>query len=221
MIRSMGRQIAVVLVGLAGAVGIVGPTPAGAAAPLPVQVQFKELGALAGCPGGTFVNFEPNPITAPSFMLVSPGPSPCPAGIALVQNPDTTGASRGSAVSLPLQASSCSTAQALFGEVADMLGAPIGVPGVASPPVSIDPSGICPDADGAFAALEGALATVPVVPGSVGLVLQPQSGHEVIVAFLEGDPDKPIVIGSVNVPQVLVLVPSRTPGVSVIACRFC
>jgi len=198
MIGSMSRRLAVVLVGLASAVGtVVGATPAGAAGTglLPVQVQLKEAGALAGCPGGSFVNFEPDPTSAPSFMLVNPGPSPCPAGIALVQNP---GASRGSAVSLPLQASSCATAQAIFTQVAGLLGAPVGVPGVAPPPVSIDPTGVCPGADVAFAALQGTLAKVPDVPGSVGLVLQPRFGHEVIVAYLEGNPDTPIVIGSVN-----------------------
>jgi len=256
MVGSMSRRIAAVLVGLAVAVGtVVGATPVGATAPLPIQVQLKELGALAGCPGGTFVNFEPDPTAAPSFMLVNPGPSPCPRGIALVQNPDAAGAARGSAVSLPLQASSCSAAQALFAQVADLLGAPAGVPGVAPSPVSIDPTGVCPESDAAFAALQGALSTVPVVPGSVGRVLQPQSGHEVIVAFLEGnpdqpivigsvnftgtapagvlvekevivaflegDPDKPIVTGSVNVPQLLVLAPSGTLGVSVISCRLC
>jgi hypothetical protein len=245
------------MVGLASSVGVaVGATPARATGPsgLPVQVQLQEPGALAGCPGGTFVNFEPDPNSAPSFLLVAPGPSPCPAGIALVQNPHATGASPGAAVSLPLQASSCSTAQALFAQIAALLGEPAGVPGVA-PPTSIDPTGACPDADAAFSALQGALTTVPVIPGAVGFVL-PRFGFEVIVAFLEGNPDQPIVIGTVNFPgpatapagvfvvkevvvtfvdgdpdqpivigsanpQFFVLVPSATPGVSVIACRLC
>jgi hypothetical protein len=255
MVGSMSRGLAVVLVALASAVGTVVVAPPAAAAGLsPVQIQLTERGTLAACPGGTIVDFEPDPTGAPSFMLVNPGPAPCPAGIALVQNPDATGTSGGSAVALPLQASSCSTAESLFTHVADLLGAPGGLPGVAAP-VSIDPTGVCPAADVAFAVLQNGLASVPVVPGSVGLVVQPRNGHEVIVAFLEGDPDKPIVIGSVfstgiapagvlvvrelivafldgdpdkpivigtaTVPQVLVLVPSQTPGVSVISCRFC
>jgi hypothetical protein len=201
MIGSRNKRIAVALVGFASAVGIlVGATPARAIGPsaVPVQVQLNERGALAGCPGGAFVNFEPDPTSAPSFTLVNPGPSPCPPGIALVQDPDGTGASRGSAVSLPVQASSCSTAQAIFTQVADLLGGPAGVPGVAPAAASIDPTGVCPEADAAFAAVQAALARVPVVPGSRGLVLQPQFGHEVIVAFLQGDPDQPIVIGSLN-----------------------
>jgi len=200
MIGSMSGRIAVVSVGLATAVGVVaGAAPARAAVPtqLPVQVQLNEQGALAGCPGGTFVNFEPDPTSAPSFMLVNPGPSPCPVGIALVQNPDAIGASRGSAVSLPLQSTSCSTAQALFTQVADLLGTPAGVPGVAPAAVSIDPAGVCLGADAAFAAVQSALGRVPLVPRSVGLVLAPQRGQDVIVAFLEGDPDQPIVIGSI------------------------
>jgi uncharacterized protein involved in type VI secretion and phage assembly len=104
-------------------------------------------------------------------------------------------------------------------------------------------------------ALQAALASVPVVPGSVGVVMRPRIGQEVIVAFLQGDPDTPIVIGSINtlgiapaglllqkevivafedgdpdrpivigsvyVPQLVVLVPSDTPGVSDVSCRFC
>jgi hypothetical protein len=200
MIGSMSRRTAVVLVALVSAVGmVVSATPARAAVPnpLPVQVQLNEQGARAGCPGGTFVNFEPDPASAPSFMLVNPGPSPCPAGMALLQNPHAIGASRGSAVSLPLQASSCSAALALFTQVADVLGTPAGVPGIAPAAVSIDPTGICPEVDAAFASVQGALTRVPVVPGSVGIVFQPRSGQEVIVAFLEGDPDQPIVIGSI------------------------
>jgi hypothetical protein len=254
MIGSMSRRLAVVLLVLASAVGTAaGATPAAATALSPVQIQLTEPGAPAVCPGGTIVDFEPDPASAPTFMLVNPGPSPCPAGIAQLQNSDTTGGSRGSAVSLPLQASSCSTAQLLFAQVADLLGAPAGVPG-AAPTVSIDPTGVCPAADVAFAAVQGALTKVPVVPGSIGLVSQTRLGREVIVAFLEGNPDQPIVVGTVNFPgiaplgvflekevivtfqegdpdqpivigttnpQLFVLVPSATSGVSFIQCVFC
>src|SRR5262249_45702893 len=147
MIGTTTKRIAVVLVGFASAVGmVVVATPARAVGPssLPVQVQLNERGAPAGCPGGTFVNFEPDPTSAASFMLGNPGPSPCPAGIALLQNPDAIGASRGPAVSLPLQASSCSTAQSLFTQVADLLGTPAGVPGIVPAAMSIDPTGVCP-----------------------------------------------------------------------------
>jgi hypothetical protein len=189
------------LIGLATAVwAAVGTAPARASDPtrIPVQVRLAEPGGLAACPGGTVVNFEPDPTSAPSFVLVNPGPSQCPAGIALLTNPRTAGSLPGSAVRLPLQASSCSTAQAVFAQVADLLGAPAGVPGVAPSSVNVDPTGVCPDADVAFAALSSALASVPSVPGTAGLVVQPRNGPEVIVAFLEGDPDQPIVIGTIN-----------------------
>jgi hypothetical protein len=198
MVGSMSKRIAVGLVALASAVGMVGgAAPARAASQNPVQVQLNTPGAPAGCPGGTFLNFEPDPNSAPSFLLVDPGPVPCPAGIALVQNP---GGSPGPAVSLPLQASSCSTGATLFTQVANLLGAPPGVPGVAPSPVNIDPTGVCPGADAAFAALQGALAGVPAIPGSAGFIAQLLRGQEVVVAFLEGDPDQPIVIGTVNFP---------------------
>jgi hypothetical protein len=251
MISTMRKRIAVVLLGLVTAIGMVaGATPARAASSNPVQLPLK---ATAGCPGGTIVNFEPDPTSAPSFLLVDPAAAPCPAGIALVENP---GGARGAAVSLPLQASSCSTGEALFTQVADLLGAPAGVPGAVPPPVGIDPTGVCPAADAAFAAVQGALATVPVIPGAVGVVAQLRIAQEVVVAFLEGDPDQPIVIGTVNFPgpaaapvgafilkevvvtfvdgdpdqpivtgsgrpQLFVLVPSTTPGVSVTVCRLC
>jgi hypothetical protein len=253
MIGSARTRISVALVALAIAVSVfVGAAPARATGPgaFPVQLQLKEQGALAGCPGGTIVDFEPDPTSVPSFMLVNPGPAPCPPGIAMMQNPGGTGA----AVSLPLQAASCSAAQAIFTQFADLLGAPAGVPGVTPSAANIDPTGVCPGADAAFAAVPGALAGVPVVPGSRAFVSLPRIGREVVVAFLEGDPDQPIVVGTVsftgaapagafitrevivdflegdpdqpivvgtNNPQLFVLVPSPTPGVSVIGCVFC
>jgi hypothetical protein len=213
------------------------PSTAGASTLGPIQLPLKNPGP-GGCPGGTYVITDPGSAPSPTFVLADPGPSPCPAGIDVLLQPGAGGTPAGQAVALPLTAASCDAGLAVFDQEISLVGGSVPGPVVGGPPPSsADP---CPSGDVAFAALQGALANVPLAPGSVGLLSQPRSGHEVVVAFQEGDPDTPIVIGSVNstgtapvgvfierVPgpanasQLFVLVPSGTPGVSVITCPFC
>jgi hypothetical protein len=179
---------------------------------------------------------NPGLTDSPTFVLADPGPTQCPAGIDVFKDPGPTGAPQGVAVTLPLTADSCQAGIGLFDTELSLLGA--SVPGPS--PVGAVPSpaaGPCPDGDVAFAALQAALATVPVqAPG--GFVLKDPGPQGAPGGFVLKDPGPNGVPGvsfaytedatgaatglyvekNPGPPgfQLFVLAPSGTPGVSVL-----
>src|SRR5581483_5369313 len=203
-------------------------TPAWAASPGIAKFALTSFGPTnhgpQSCPAGAFVAVNPGPQQSPGFLLVQPGPANCPAGIDVLLRPGPLQSPQGEAVALPLTAADCQAGTGLFTQELALIG---GNPAGGLPGAAADPASACPTGDAAFAALEAALATVPTVapgpgtffyrnPGPTGfnfvtvnpspvqaprvsvLYGQASIGREVIVAFLEGDPDTPILVGSAN-----------------------
>ena len=128
----------------------------------------------------------------PVVVLASTSAVPATAG---ATNPDPINLAKGGAVALPLTEASCAVGTALFDQEISLIGGTSPGPIAGGPPPS--PADPCPSGDAAFAALQAASANVPVAPGSVA-VLSPRPRHEVVVAFVDGDPDNPIAIGSIH-----------------------
>jgi len=229
-----------VILPMVGAGLVLAGGAAHAAEPGPIQIPLavfpgRDPGPVQ-CPGGTYVAVTPGRSQSAVFVLQDPGPIQCPAGIDVLRDPGPINlpAVQNEAVALPLTAADCAQGIALFNQELALLGvpgtSPVGT--AASAPGTNDP---CPGGTAALAALHGALANVPVAPGTFGLaepgpinrpggfvLAEPGPVQVPGVVFsyvldrsgtprglwLEQDP------GPISRPTLLVLVPSGTPGVS-------
>ena len=169
--RRLALLVAVPMVLATGPVlATVGASPAGANSPGPIQISLL-AGSPPGatCPNGTYVAISPGPVQSPVFVLINPGPIGCAQGSDVLVSPGSSQAPTGQAVALPLTAKSCATGTALLNQELTMLGS--GTPGGLAPAhMATRRTTGCPGGDAALAALQAALANVPVAPGGTGFL---------------------------------------------------
>ena len=231
------RWAAVLIPTVAALVAMVGSAgTAQAASPGPIQIPFRSPGpGGAQCPGATYVITNSGSTDSATFLLVPPGPTQCAPGIDLLRAPGPIGTPAGQAVALPLTAASCDQGTALFNSELGLVGGSAPGPTAGGPGASA--AAPCPSGDAALAALQGALANVPIAPGASGLIISGPTGAPGAFVFkAPGPAGTPGLIGAYlidatgtarglfvfkqpgpsGVPELLLLVPSDTPGVSVL-----
>ena len=226
--------LATLLAASAACVAVVNAPAAQAAAIGPVRIPLNDPGP-AGCPTGTYVSANPGPTQSPYFVLKSPGPEGCAPGIDMFGDPGPSSSPQGIAIALPLTATDCAQGTALFDTELLTLGASLpGSTAPAGNTASSCPSGDASlsalqaaianigVARGSFGLDKGGpVALVPPVQGAGGyLLVAPGTsqaralggvygltrlGQLVVIAFEEGDPDHPIVLGSPTTPGLTIL----------------